>query len=95
MCHEDKDITSADDIADAFNVYFTNVGPIEVNKIDADGTNHGQYLSEPSELSFFLMPTDCIEVLYIVKSLENSHFCGHDDLSTSLLKQIIGFIVRP
>ena len=92
---EGTDITAAEEIANSFNTFFANVGPSQASKINKEGTNFRKYLKDPSEFSLFLEPTDCIEILHIVNELKNSHSCGHDEVSTYLLKKIIGSIITP
>ena len=83
------------DIANVFNNYFVNIGPNQAKKISADGTNFRQYLAEPSLFSIFFKPTDYFEILDIVVSLKKSNSCSHDEISTSLLRQVIGSILTP
>ena len=90
-----KEINAAEDVANSFNTFFANVGPSQASKIDKEGTNFRDYLKEPSEFSLFLEPTDCIEILHVVNELKNSHSCGHDEVSTHLLKKIVGSIITP
>ena len=74
---------------------FANVGPNQAKKINSEGTNFKNYLQDPAQSSIFLQPTNCVEISKIVSSLKTSHSCGHDELSTSLLKRIIGTIITP
>ena len=93
--HEDNEISSAEDIAEVFNNHFVSIGPNQAKKIDAVGTNFREYLKGKSQLSLFLRPTDYLEILNIVCSLKNSRSSGHDEISSTLLKQIIGSILTP
>ena len=95
IIHEEKEITSAGDVANAFNIYFANVGLNQAKKINSEGTDFKNYLQDPAQSSIFLQPTNCVEISKIVSSLKTSHSSGHDELSTSLLKRIIGSIVTP
>ena len=85
---EGKNITAPEDVANSFNTFFANVGPSQASKINKEGTNFRGYLQDSPEVSLFLQPTDCIEILHIVNELKNSHSCGHDEMSTYLLKKI-------
>ena len=40
------------------------------------------------EMSMFMAPTDPFEVLNIINSLKSKHSTGHDNISTSFLKDI-------
>ena len=95
IVHDNKEITNSEDIANAYNTYFVNVGLNQAKMINKDGTNFTQYLNEPSNTSIFLKPTDYIEILNVVRLLKNSHSSGHDEISTFLLKKIIGSILTP
>ena len=90
--HEVIEKTSAEDIANGCNDYFFNIGPNQAKKINSAGTNCMHYLAGPSQFSLFLKPTDYLGILsnlIIVSSLKNSKSFGHDEISSSLLKQII------
>lgn len=52
-------------------------------------------LREKFRFSLFLGPTDCLEILDIVYSLKIRSSSGHDEISSTLLKQIIGSILTP
>ena len=92
---ENKELTSAEDIANAFNTYFANVGENQAKIIDRHGTNFRNYLHSPSTSCIFLKPISCVEIINIVRSLKSSHSYGHDEISTVLMKQIIHEIVTP
>ena len=83
------------DIVNAFNEYFANIGPLQASKIQATDVPFHSFLSQPCDKTFFLNPTDTNEVLKIVNSLKSSKASGHDEVSNSLLKQIIMNIVTP
>ena len=83
------------EIADCFNRYFVNVGPIQASKINSNGSDYLQFLSYPCNKLFFVMPTNCVEIFNIVNSLKISYSCSHDEMSTHFLKQIAGSIVTP
>ena len=52
-------------------------------------------MSNRKHMSMFMAPTDPFEVLNIINSLKNKHSTGHDNISTSFLKDIKGKIVQP
>ena len=54
-----------------------------------------QYLHEYFPNSIFFIPISVYELIQISKSLKNSNACGYDNLSNSLLKQVIYYIVDP
>ena len=95
IVNDDKEIADPGEIANVFNNYFANIGLNQARKIDSNGTNYKEYLVNPSQASLFFKPVDSFEILDIVFSLKNSNSCGHDEISTSFLKQVIGLILVP
>ena len=93
--NDGQKILDSKDIADCFDKYFVNLGPIQASKINSNGSDNLQFLSNPCDKSFFFMPTNCLEMLNIVNSLKISYSCSHDEMSTHFLKQIAGSIVTP
>ena len=81
-------------ISNAFNTYFTNIGPTLAAKIDTDKC-FSRYLKDPCENSLFFVPTNICEITNIVLSLKNSKSSGFDEISVGLLKQIIHYISPP
>lgn len=45
--------------------------------------------------SFFISPTDPNEIIDIVHSLKSNKSAGHDELSPSVIKNVIPYIVHP
>ena len=91
----DKEITNPAEIAQAFNSFFTNIGPELASKISCDNKHFTEYLSKPNDNTMCFIPTDQHEILKIVKSLKPKKSTGHDGISTKLLKQIIPNIALP
>ena len=92
---DNKEITQPAEIAQAFNNFFTNIGPDLASKISSDNKHFTDYLSEPNENTMCLIPTNQHEILKIVKALKSKKSTGYDGISTKLLKQIIRNIVIP
>ena len=82
-------------IANAFNDYFTNVGPNLASNINAGSTHFTEFLPPTCENTLFFIPTDNNEIFNIVKHLKSTKSSGHDGLSVHFLKQIIYFIATP
>ena len=74
-------------ISNAFNSYFTNIGPNLAAKIDSN-ICFTRYLKQPCENSLFFTPTHVYEIIDIVKSLKNTKSSGFDEISVYMLKQI-------
>ena len=91
----DKEITNPAEIAQAFNSFFTNIGPELASKISCNNKHFTEYLSKPNDNTMCFIPTDQHEILKIVKFLKPKKSTGHDGISTKLLKQIIPNIVLP
>ena len=76
--------------------FFSNIGPQLADEIEtANDVHFTNFLPEPFDKSLFLHPTNPTEIINITKALNSSKSQGHDRISTSLLKQIIHFIVAP
>ena len=92
----DQQLTNPNDISDAFNTYFTNIGPKLASKINnINRKNFATFLPPYFHKSLFLSPTDKYEILKIVKALKSSRSTGHDGLSVNLLQKIIVHITSP
>ena len=79
------------DIANGFCDYFANVGPQFAKMIPTSKYDHNHYLTSqnyPNPSSIFISPTDPSEINKIISGLKSKKSCGHDNLSTSFLKQI-------
>ena len=89
-------ITDSNDSADCFNSFFTNIGVQLADKIAAPNNAHyTEFLSQPVQASLFLNPTNPNEIINITRSLNASKSKGYDEISTSLLKEIIHVIAEP
>ena len=95
FCHEDNQYTNPSDVCNAFNTYFSNLGPNLADKITPSTGHFSQYLSRPCNNSLFFTPTNIHEILSIVRSLKSSKSSGFDNISVHLLKQIIHYIAVP
>ena len=85
-----------DDISNVFNKFFTNIGPKLASNIVTNNPNDfSKYLNNDMQHSLFFNPTSIHEILEIVRSLKSTKSTGHDELSVSLLKQIVHFIASP
>ena len=92
----DNVLTDPNDISDAFNNYFTNLGPNLASKIgNTKNTDFMKFLPPYFSKSLFFTPTDEEEILNIVNTLKASRSVGHDGLSVNILKQIIIPITAP
>ena len=79
------------DISNAFNDYFINIGPNLARDIPDGAQNPINYMSQANASSFYMMPTDEVEVLNCISKLKHSS-CGYDDISPKVVK-LSGFAI--
>ena len=92
---DNNELTDSAEIANAFNSYFTSIGPDLASQIKSDNCNFTQFLNRPSENTMFFVSTHQYEIKEIVKKLKSKSSAGYDGISTKLLKQIINNIASP
>ena len=66
-----KKITDPNEIANGFNDYSVNIGPTLASKIKSEGLSYRSFLHNDLYESFFLEPTNEVEIVNII-----SHLCG-------------------
>ncbi len=76
-------------ISKGFNEYFTGVGKQLVATVPDGNRNYAKYLKPLSTTpSFYLTPTDPIEVVQLMNSMKSKKSSGIDGLSMHFLKKI-------
>ena len=90
----DKLSTDKTEMADSFNTYFSTI--CATNEIDNPNNvpSHDVYLNNPTEAKFNFEQIDDMTVLRYINKLKLSHSCGHDNISSNVLK-IIAMEVSP
>ena len=88
-------ITDPEVIANKFNAYFVNIGIDSANETDLNIADCITNMKGSYTHSLFLKPIEQYEILDIVRCMENWKSPGHDDLDSTILKQIIDVIVLP
>ena len=83
-------VTKPQDIANHFNIFFSNIGinlsaNIEINN---DLLSYKDYLEEPTHLRFNFKPISENDVLTMIDNLKNKNSSGRDEISNKLLKSI-------
>ena len=73
-------------ISNAFNSYFGTIADKTKAKIPKTNKQFGDYLTNPSQETFFLRPTSAKEIQNIISSLDNTKAVGHGSIPTRLLK---------
>ena len=82
----DSKITSNEEIANAFNEYFTNIGPSLVNSIDESNTSFKTFVkSAESKMDRFKL-VSVGKVVKLLKGLSNCKAAGLDKISGKILK---------
>ena len=89
-----RTIDDSSEIANAFNNYFTQIGPSLDKKIPPAHNDFMQFLGQPNISSFFLDPTSTFEICEIVGSFKNVA-AGVDHVSPRVVKSVIGSISDP
>ena len=89
-------ITDKVNIANKFNVFFTNIGEKIAKGINYDGNkNYGHYLNKDIHSSFTFMNIDEDAINKIIYNLPPKSSSGCDGISTKLLKVIAPAIIKP
>ena len=90
------DITDNINIANKFNIFFTNVGQKIAKDIQYDGNkNYSYYLNKQINSTFTFKNIDEIIVKKTINNLPTKNSCGYDDISSKLLKVIAPAIIKP
>ena len=89
-------ITDKVNIANKFNVFFTNIGEKIAKGINYDGNKtYGHYLNKDIHSSFTFMNIDEDAINKIIYNLPPKSSSGCDGISTKLLKVIAPVIIKP
>ena len=90
----DKLSTDKTGMADPFNTYFSTI--CATSEIDNPNNvpSHDVYLNNLTEAEFNFEQIDNMTVLHYINKLKPSHSCGHDNISSNVLK-IIAMEVSP
>ena len=76
-------------IADNFNKFFTEVGPLFSNKIpQPPDLNYKNYMKKNITSKFTFTQVQERDIIKIIGKLKTKSSCGYDELSTKLLKYI-------
>ena len=77
------------EIAEAFNNFFTNIGPILAKDIKpTTSQTYKSFLTEKIQSNFDFNTVDTEQVKKIISKLKSKSSCGHDGISSNLLKYI-------
>ncbi len=82
-------------IANGFCKFYTNIGKEFASKIPQSGKKPMEYLGPKLNKSFFLSPTDPIEVSKVISNLPNKKSSGYDSFNSLFVKKIAIQIADP
>ena len=89
-------VTDKNEIADSFNEFFANIGPLLASKIDINNKKpYTSYLKRVISSEFNFATVDSDYVLKIIKSLRTKDSKGHDGISTKMLKSLAPVLLEP
>ena len=90
-------LTDEQDIANALNHHFINIGKTLSNSISNSKYTADHYRNKHQTItnSIFLLPTNDNEILNITRCLKNKTSAGSDDITQKLLKTTIFNILTP
>ena len=93
---DDIKITDNQIIVEEFNSFFSNIATKIKSNIAKTSTDHfSSSLSNHCHNSIFLSSTNETEIIKVVKQLKSSTSSGFDDISQSVIKQVIHCITKP
>ena len=91
-----KYVCGVKNIADKFNVYFTEIGPSLASEIDVSNKSpFNTYLTSPCTSSFYFQYTNPSGILKIIQGLKPKTSAGYDHLSSKVLKDIADVVSIP
>ena len=85
--HNNNLITDPKSIADGFNNYSVNIGPMLASKIPENNLSHRQFLPDSIEPSLFLKTTNELEIKNVISCLKEGT-PGRDCISSRNIKLI-------
>ena len=92
-----RSIADQKEIADQFNIFFSNIGSTLSDSIEIDDStlDFTDYLNNPTEHRFNFNTITESETLSIINKLKNKNSSGKDEISNKLLKSIKDEIAKP
>ena len=88
--YKGKMVDTNEDIANTFNDFFTNIGPILDNEIPVSQRPDGSKVYLPLRIphSFLISPTKPEEINDLINSLDDTKSCGPCSVPTKMLKLV-------
>ena len=82
-------ITDKQEAAEGFNNFFSKIGVMTSHNVPNSNKTFSSYMSNPVVDSVFIEPVSPSDVLSVATKLKPKLSCGHDNISTKLLKLIV------
>ena len=92
---KNKITNDANYISNEFCNFFTNIGQEYADKISKSKFTHNHYMKNKVTKFCFMAPTDPYEITRCIESLKPKKSCGHDCITSILLKHIKQEISHP
>ena len=92
---DDTLCTDSRKIANGFNEYFATIAEKLQSRIYHEGHDFTKYLTEKNEKSFFIEPTDEIEIKQIIKNFSANKASGPHSIPNEILQYSIDILVYP
>jgi len=92
--HDENKVYDNLQIANHFNLFFTNIGPELANNIHSN-TTYKSYMKIKYNCELHFQNIDKSHVIKIIEKLKSKSSCGYDGISTKLLKDIKHEIADP
>ena len=92
--HDGKILKDELEIANAFNNYFTSIGPSLANKFEQNN-NYLKYLNDAPNCRLYFEPVEEHYIIKIIDKLKNKKSSGIDGISNSLIKLSKHVLVKP
>ena len=88
-------VTKSVDIANEFNMFFANIGPLLASNLDDTDKNPFQsYLEKTINSEFQFRTVEISDVEKIIKSIKSKTSFGHDEITTKSLKRIAPVLIN-
>ena len=82
-------------MANCFNNYFSTIGSNLQDQIYYQGNDFSKYLQQPNVHSFFINPTDELEIINLIDNLCSNKATGPHSIPTDILQLIKFNIATP
>ena len=89
---EGRKTNDPEEIANAFNNHFADIGPSLARNISQSKSSYQKYLKDPNLNSLFFNPTTSAEIENIALSFKNNKSPGLDEISPRVVKSVITHI---